>query len=246
MDLQEYHKMAEMEESYWWHIGKKALVDSQLKQARQKLGKDHLDIINIGCGTGGTVPTMRKHGTITNVDTSDLAIEYCKQRGIENAVHFDGSKLPFKDNSFDVAVVLDVLEHIDEDDKALQDWYRVLRPGGILIITVPAHQWLWSGHDISLHHFRRYTRKPLADQLTKHGYTILKSSYAVAFSFPMVVSYRVVEKATQGQQKTSYVMLPKPINTAFAKMLDLETKLLTKVNFPLGTSVLSVSQKPAG
>lgn len=244
MDIKEYHKMAAMEEAYWWHQGKKSLTAHQLAKVHKSLGGRQLKIINIGCGTGGTVPTMRPFGTIFNVDTSKLAIQYCQERGIENAYHVDGSKLPFDDNTFDVAIALDVLEHIEQDDQALDDWYRVLKPGGFLIITVPAHQWLWSGHDISLHHFRRYTPSPLRAQFQDHGFAVTQSSYAVAFSFPMVVGYRFLEKMIKKEQKTSYVAVPPLINNLFAKFLDIESVLLDKTNLPLGTSVLMVGQKP--
>jgi ubiquinone/menaquinone biosynthesis C-methylase UbiE len=155
MKKTEYEQMSLREETYWWHVGRLSIVDSLLSKFDKK---NENKILNIGCGTGGTIPILEKYGEVVNVDISSEALKFLRQKGYKGT-KVSGNGLPFEDNEFDFVVALDVLEHIDQDREALNEWHRVLKPGGQLMITVPAHAFLWSGHDVSLHHFRRYTTK---------------------------------------------------------------------------------------
>ncbi len=151
MKVSEYQKMAELEDSYWWHVGRKSIISQQMKRLNLK---KRPKILNIGCGTGGMIPLFEQYGDVTNVDVSNEAIKFCKQQGYKDIFKYNGKKLPFKNNSFGMVVATDVLEHIEDDDAALVEWRRVLKPNGHLLITVPAYQWLWSEHDESLQHYR--------------------------------------------------------------------------------------------
>ena len=242
MNTSEYTQMAKQEDLYWWHLGRKKIIDQRLKNIR--LDKK-TKILNIGCGTGGTIATLEKYGQLTNVDTSKEAIRHLKKRGIKNVTQVEGLVLPYKNNSFDIVIALDVLEHIENDSKALKEWYRVLKPEGKLLITVPAYQWLWSEHDESLHHYRRYTASGLHNLVNQNNYKVFKRSYIIVFSFPLIVLYRLIASIGKNpsQKKTSYVMLPSAINTLFVNLLAIEGRLLKYINFPYGTSVLIEAQK---
>ncbi len=227
--------MAELEDMYWWHVGRKDIVQRQL---RRMVPRESNTILNVGSGTGGMVPVLEQYGEVTNVDSSAEAIAFLKKRGIKRVHHVDGVRLPFPDNHFDAVVALDVLEHIERDESALREWRRVLKPSGSLLITVPAYQWLWSGHDESLHHYRRYRASGLCRKLNHANYSVTKRSYAIVFSFPLIVGFRVLEKTLSRRQETSYVMLPGFINRLFVSLLRVEARVMQYLNFPFGTSVL--------
>lgn len=239
----EYATMAKQEREYWWHIGRLRIIQTYINKA---LGKSpDARILNIGCGTGGTIDLLEKYGTVDNVDISDEAIKFMKEKGYKRLHKVDGIDLPFKDETYDLICAFDVLEHIAAESSALKEWYRVLKPGGSMIITVPAYQWLWSNHDVSLEHKRRYTKKRLHAATTKTGFTVGKSSYAIVFSLPMIVAFRLINKLRRqdASAETSYVPVPKQINSLFTNLLYLEARLHRFASFPAGTSVIAILRK---
>lgn len=242
MKTTEYKKMADAENTYWWHVGRMNIIDRHMQ--KMSLPKNSA-ILNIGCGTGGTINMLEKHGNLENVDTSKEAVNHLKKRNIKNVRRISGLKLPYKNDTFDLIVALDVLEHIKEDLKALAEWNRVLKPGGKLLITVPAYQWLWSDHDESLHHYRRYTLSSLHSRVNREGFKVNKRSYIIVFSFPLIVAYRFIAsfKGNNKNKQSSYVFLPRPVNNIFIKFLVIEGWLLKYVSFPFGTSALIEAQK---
>ena len=239
----EYDRMSELEENYWWHVGREHIIRKQLNKLN--LDPASAKIINIGSGTGATIPLLERYGTVTNVDTSPAAIAKAKEKGYQT-IKIDRDSLPFDDSTFDLAVAFDVLEHIPDDFAALRDWQRILKPSGHLMVTVPAHNWLWSAHDESLHHYRRYTVSQVHRLCNLAGFDVVKRSYAISFSFPMIVAYRFLSSLIPGRRhnhRTSYVRLPRPINAFFAFLLRIEGTLLKYINAPIGTSVLVVAVK---
>lgn len=245
MEEAEYIKMAEQESSYWWYVGRINIVKSQLKRIRPELPKKKLRILNIGSGTGGTIPMLQEFGEVYNVDVSAQALKVLKEKGIKNLYKVKGIKLPFKDNFFDVVIALDVLEHIEDDLGALREWSRVMVDSARIIITVPAYQWLWSEHDESLHHFRRHTASGLHRLVNQANIKVRKRSYMITFTFPLVVGYRfmsAVFKIKKDQSTTSHVKVPKVINSLFINLLKLESVILNKVSLPFGTSVLLIGR----
>lgn len=241
MKKTEFEHLAKMEEKYWWHAGRLRIIQKQLQLINKD--KSNTQILNIGCGTGGTVPLLEQYGEVVNVDVSKEAIKYCEDKGVKNIHLYNGRNLPFSDSSFDIGVALDVLEHIKDDDEALMEWWRVLKPGGVLVMTVPAYQWLWSKHDDNLHHFRRYRAFRLKQMLISGGFEVKKCTYAIVFSFPLIAAFRVLRKVIGTEQKSTYVQLPTIINSLFTKLLYMEAKIITKVNFPFGTSILLIARK---
>lgn len=241
MHRTEYDTMAGLEDTYWWHVGKNHIVHNQLQLHFDRTKSNA--ILNIGCGTGGTVSLLERFGTVTNVDTAPEAIAYLERRGIPGGILVNGIPLPFPDGYFELIAALDVLEHIENDAAVLTEWLRVLKPGGKLLLTVPAYQWPWTGHDESLHHYRRYTASGLHSLLNRVGFRVRKKSYAIVFPFPLIVGFRLLQSMFGRPQQTSYVLLPKPINALFVLLLRIEAKLLRYMNMPCGTSVLIIAQK---
>ncbi len=236
--LQELH---DLESTYWWHVGRLSIIEKQLQKitrTNKKLETGKLNILNVGSGTGGTLPILEKFGT------SKDALHFLERSGYKGIL-VKGLQLPFKDNTFDIVAALDVLEHIKEDNTALVEWLRVLKPGGSLLLTVPAYQWLWSQHDVINNHHRRYIKKNLRAQIKKVGFSIDKSSYAIVFSFPIVAGFRIISKLSKQKSEdySSFVKLPPSINKLFINFLKLEAQTQKQINFPLGTSILMVAQK---
>lgn len=243
MKKSEYARMAEYEQNYWWHLGRLEIIQTYVKRALGK--KKDAEILNVGCGTGGTIDMLEKFGRVENVDISDDAIAFMNKMGYKNITKVDGVELPYKDKSYDVVGAFDVLEHIDDHVGALKEWRRIIKDDGAIVITVPAYQWLWSEHDVSLHHQRRYTTKSLMDAAAKAGLKPEKRSYAISFSLPLVAGFRFMNKALgrKTNSETSYVAVPAGVNRLFTKFLKVEARLHQKVSLPAGTSVVTILRK---
>jgi len=242
MERSEYAKLAAFEERYWWHVGRRSIVSRQI--ANLNRAKRKLRILNVGGGTGGTVDLLTEHGSVLNIDQSEEAVCRLLRSGYQ-ALQMDGKHTSLRDEQFDLITGLDVLEHIEEDRLALQEWHRLLKPGGHLLVTVPAYQWLWSGHDVSLGHRRRYTARRLQRKVYAAGFEACKCTYAITFTFPLIVFFRVYQKLfCPAVQKSSYIELPQIVNSFFISLLRAEAFLLQKCKFPFGTSVLLIASKP--
>ena len=237
--------MAEREQEYWWHVGRLKIIEQYLALAGKSTSAiTQQKILNVGCGTGGTLPSLEKFGSVSNVDVSDDAIEFMKKRGY-TVKKVDGVKLPFKKDTFSLVAAFDVLEHIDNDVEALKEWARVLEPGGKIVLTVPAYKWLWSDHDVSLHHFRRHTKRSIQKKAEAAGLTPVKVSYAIVFSLPLVSGFRMLNRLLRRKidSETSYVDIPQWTNALFGKFLSSEAIGHRYFSYPLGTSVIAILER---
>ncbi len=239
----EYARLAEYEQSYWWHVGRLEIIQTYMKRVSRN--RSDSAILNVGCGTGGTIDMLEKFGKVDNVDTSDDAIVFMKNLGYGNIVKVDDIDLPFEDKTYDIVGAFDVLEHIKDHEGALSEWRRVLKDDGSIVITVPAYQWLWSEHDVSMHHFRRYTVKSLVAVAAEAGLRPERKSYAISFSLPLVAGFRLASKVLDrgADSTTSYVPVPTAINNLFTALLKTEAKLHDTVSLPAGTSVITILRK---
>jgi SAM-dependent methyltransferase len=239
----EYARLAEYEQNYWWHQGRLEIIQTYMKRAcRNSLNSA---ILNVGCGTGGTIDMLEKFGKVENVDTSDEAIACTKKLGYESITKVDGIDLPFGDKIYDIVGAFDVLEHIEDHRSALYEWKRVLKDDGAIVVTVPAYQWLWSQHDVSMHHWRRYTMKSLTAVAVDAGLRPERASYAISFSLPLVAGFRLGSNVIHrgSVSDTSYVPVSRAINKLFTSLLKVEAKLHDKVSLPAGTSVITILRK---
>ncbi len=243
MKKSEYARMAEHEQSYWWHLGRLEIIRTYVKRASRNMPNSA--ILNVGCGTGGTIDMLEQFGKVDNVDASDDAIAFVKSLGYRDIAKVDGICLPFKDKTYDIVGAFDVLEHIEDHKGALSEWRRVLKDDGAIVVTVPAYQWLWSEHDVSLHHRRRYTVKSLMAVAAEADLRPERKSYAISFSLPLVAGFRLASKilGTKSDSETSYVPVPRPINTFFTTLLKIEAKLHNRISLPAGTSVIAILRK---
>lgn len=203
-------------------------------------------LLDVGCGTGLNCLMLSEFGSVKGTDRSEQALEFGRRRGIADLTQSDAEHLQFPDSTFDVLTALDVLEHVDDDLKALSEMYRVMKPGAWLIITVPAYGFLWSEHDEALHHRRRYTAHELRNKITNAGFTVERSSYFITTLFFPILLFRIVHNLTKKslRAKTSHVILPKWANSLLVRILDLERLYLRWSNLPFGVSLICTAQKP--
>lgn len=244
MNKDEYQKMYNLENSYWWHVGRQSIISSFLNLYLSK--KENLKILNIGCGTGANFKILKKFGKVTGIDSSEEALKFCHKQEFNNVRLGKAERLDFKNESFDLITVLDVLEHLNDDQKALREFYRVLKKGGQVLITVPAYRFLWSEHDEALHHRRRYMASDLHIRLNNAGFQVLRRSYCISFAFPAILAYKLFRglfPKSPDKPKTSYIILPKVINNFLILLLKLEAFLLKHIDFPIGTSIISLARK---
>ncbi|MDU0370684.1 class I SAM-dependent methyltransferase [Hymenobacter endophyticus] len=242
-----YHQL---EENHWWFRGRRAGVFDQLQQ--MNLPKTAA-ILEIGCSGGPLQQQLRAIGfhNLTGIDISEAAIALAHQRRIPNVSVMDGARLEFADNSFDVVVASDVLEHIEDEQRALREWRRVLKPGGQLLVYVPAFPQLWSQHDVVNRHFRRYTAASLGQALTAAALQVQRKSY---WNFALFFPTFLVRQAQrlrgpvrpEAESGTGDLLaLPAPVNTSLIWLLRAENCLLRHLNLPVGVSVFALARKPA-
>ncbi|HSW74673.1 MAG TPA: class I SAM-dependent methyltransferase [Candidatus Saccharimonadales bacterium] len=239
----EYATLAKHERTYWWHVGRLQIINSYLNTYTS--GDNQQSIINVGCGTGGTAVLLQRYGSVQNIETSDTAIAYMEHSGTGQVIKVTGSQLPFKSHTFSVVCAFDVLEHIANDSNAFKEWRRVLNNDGVIIVSVPAYQWLWSKHDVTLGHYRRYTKKSLTRVASLAGLEVQHISYAFTFTLPLVVGFRLLQRflGISRGKKTSYVAVPAWLNQLLAAILHKEAWLHGKIALPAGSSIIAVLRK---
>lgn len=205
------------------------------------------NILDFGCGTGVLQEQFEKRFNVKafGIDTSKKAISYCQKRGLSRVKVSDGSRIPFKSNSFDLITAIDVVEHLKDDLKGLEEIKRVLKKSGIAILLVPAHSMLWSTRDINLHHFRRYNKGELEKKCLSVGFKLLTSKnvdFAVYFLFALLHKLAPKVKGV-AQMGMDTALTVKIINEIMYKYELLENKLQDFTTFPIGLSIAVVVKK---
>jgi SAM-dependent methyltransferase len=241
MHPDEYVRMHSLEDHYWWFVGRRTLALGLLR----RYVKAQPRILDLGCGTGIISREMGEWADVVSLDMSPIALKFCQGRGLTQLVRADGTALPLAGERADALIGLDIFEHIDDHVKAFQETYRVLEPGGLLVLSVPAFKWLWGPHDVALMHFRRYTKPEVDARLREVGFEIVKSSYSVFFLFPIVAIIRFFEKRKKGEPKASLAPLPGWVNSVLIRIQAAEAWFIHRVNLPWGSSVVVVARKPS-
>ena len=241
-----YGEMYKLEEVYWWHVAKRRLVREMLSGRLSGFGRKVY--VDCGCGTGKMLEEMgkwKKWKKVIGLDGADEALRFCRKRRIKNVMKADFEKrLPLEDESVDLITSLDVVEHIRSDQALLDEFWRIAKPGGLVVITVPAYQWLWTYWDDILKHKRRYRRGGLAEQLRKSGFKVERISYFYSYLLPMAVLFRIVKSLGPNLKRSSdFVALPSWANQLLLALSSAETKVVSRYSIPTGVSVVTVARK---
>jgi SAM-dependent methyltransferase len=228
------------EDRHWWYQGRRRV----LERAIARLGlPEHALILDAGCGSGRNMVDLAHHGVVTGVELSDTSVQLARARNAGEVLEGSVMDMPFDEGSFDLTVSLDVIEHLEDDVGALRELRRVTKPGGALLVTVPAYQWLWSGHDEINHHHRRYNRRTLLAAAQSAGWQMHSSTHFNSLLLPAAILLRALERFKPSTTKSSLDLWipPAPINWALRQPLNLEAAVIGRGSpIPAGLSLLAV------
>lgn len=239
-----YHTNYQNENSYWWFIARNEILKQTVENFCDL--NENFNLLDVGCGTGGFASSLLSQCNVIGMDTSDIALEYSRKRGLKNLHNcilsdFDKSQY----GHIDAITILDVIEHIEDDKQVVKDAYNLLESGAYMIASVPAYQWLWSQHDVIHMHYRRYNLSNFKSLLKGAGFKIMYASYFNTLLFPPAVMKRFVENITKTEKsiETPIDEVPDFVNKLFTSVFRLEKKWIPKVKVPFGLSIVVVAKK---
>src|ERR1700730_1129109 len=228
------------EDRHWWYRGRRTVIERVLAGMRLPA---RARILDAGCGSGRNMIELVRHGTVTGVELSQTSVPIARERKAGEVIAGSVLQMPFESDSFDLSVTLDVIEHLADDLGALRELRRGVAPGGSLLVTVPAYQWLWSGHDEINHHHRRYTRRSLLQVAEQAGWKQVRTTYFNSLLLPLAILLRVVDRFSSKPTESSLDLWvpPEPLNWLLERPLALEAALIGRGGrIPAGLSLLTV------
>ena len=233
-----------VEDRHWWYRGRRRIV---LDVVGGLPLPPQPRILDAGCGSGRNLVELAGFGSVVGLEPSERGAEVARARGLGDVVQAEIGTMPFDDASFDLITLLDVLEHIEDDRGALRELRRVARPGGVLLITVPAYPQLWSSHDELNRHCRRYTRPELLHRAVEAGWRPLRTTHFNLLLLPVAAAWRLGERLrpSQAAPTSELVRTPSSINWLLKQPLRTEAALLRSGRrIPAGLSLVGVFAAP--
>lgn len=257
MDPTAYRQFLEFEREHWWFRSRRTLYFDLLERAVRKhlqTGADprQLESLDVGCGMGGMLPDLRRFGEPNGIEIELEGVRVCRERGFERTMIGSGYGLPHRAASLDLVTLFDTIEHIEDDERVLREVERVLRPGGLLMISVPAYQFLYANNDRVAHHCRRYTRGELVRKAQSAGLEVMKATYVNTFLFPLILPAVLLIKLKErlfgvadGDDTTNLsYQLPRWLNRMLEGIFSSERFPLRHISFPVGHSLAFVARRP--
>lgn len=242
MEAQVFERMAELDSAHWWFVARRQILRSVIR--REVKPPADARILEIGCGTGHNLAMLGEFGHVEAAELDPMARAIAARR-LGRPVH--DFALPdlsaFPPSHFDLVALLDVLEHIEGDEPALDAIRARLKPGGKLLVTVPGNKWMWSAHDLAHHHHRRYARAELTSLARRTGFAVDLLSPFNTFLYPLVAAARAAGKLT-GRESADDRMPPTPVNALLRSIFALEAPLVGRVPMPFGVSLIAILRRP--
>ena len=286
MEANEYATLFAQEEEFWWYLGLRRLVEERTREAlvpataavddgrdddggaRRGAGRRPRRILDAGCGTGGMLARLARQGEVTGMDFSKLALGFARRRDVAPLLRGSVERLPFQEETFDLIVSLDVLYHrgVSSDLAALREFRRCLRPGGRIVLNLPAFEALRSSHDAAIHTARRYRREPLRALLVEAELEPVRITYWNTILFPALAAVRLLRRrghdaipaeGARGENGrtppappgvsgpvSDVRPIPGPLNSLFGALLGVERIWLRHADLPCGLSLLAIARRP--
>lgn len=243
MERQAFDRMAELDGAHWWYLARRRILSSLI--ARYGDLPPDARILEVGCGTGHNLEMLSGHGHVDAVELDDDARALAERRLGRPVLN---GRLPDIadeiEQRYDLLTLLDVLEHIPDDRSALAGTFRLLKPGGKLLLTVPANPWMWTAHDAVHHHHRRYRKREIGRLAREAGFQIDLLSPFNTLLYPAIAAMRLLGKAV-GKTESDDRMPSAPVNTVLDRVFGAERPLLGRVPMPFGVSIAAVLKRPA-
>nr|NUR37025.1 class I SAM-dependent methyltransferase [Sphingomonas sp.] len=239
MERAVYEQMAEYDQKHWWYRARREVLAALIERSVNP--PKGAQILEIGCGTGHNLPMLGQFGNVEALELDEEARSIAEDRlgrSVMSAPLPELAGVP--EGSFDLVGAFDVIEHIDDDHAALASIARLLKPGGKFIMTVPAHQWMWSAHDVVNHHKRRYSKRRLKKLIQASPLKLERAGYFNSLLFPVAVAERLSSKV-RGKEDVDLKLPPKPLNTALEKSFAAERHLIARLPLPPGLSLFAVA-----
>ena len=237
-----FERMAEQDQHHWWFVARRRILADVVRRIVQPPKRAR--VLEVGCGTGHNLAMLGEFGKLDACELDAIARGMASDRLGRPVLE---ARLPnlsmFKAGSYDLIALLDVLEHVPDDLGSLKAIRGLLKPGGALVVTVPANKWMWSAHDVAHHHFRRYTKSELARLFRQAGYDIQLHSYFNTLLFPAVAAARLIGKL-RGNETPDDAMPGKRVNEILNKVFGFEAGLIGRLPMPFGVSLIAVLRRP--
>jgi SAM-dependent methyltransferase len=242
-----YAEYFRIEDRHWWFIGRRRIFLTMLDRHLERAASETREILDLGCGTGTMLGYLEQYGKVTGLDADEQAIRFCRQRGVENVRLLESERLPFPDQSFDLVTAFDVLEHIRDDRRTLDEIRRVLRPDGTILAAVPAHPWLWGAQDEISHHERRYTKSELKNRIGAAGLDLRRLSYFNTILSAPIAAIRLARRFRRphGELRSDFEMSKEegPLNDLLARLFGSEARWVSSTGLPFGISLLALARR---
>jgi SAM-dependent methyltransferase len=245
MNLEEYEVMYQVEDHHWWYLGMERITCDLLERALPP-GREArlLKILDAGCGTGAVMKYLARYGEVTGFDFSAEALKFSRRRGHSRLAQASVLQIPLASNRFDAVVSFDVICETGVDDRlALREFARMLKPGGIVLLRLPAYAWMRGQHDVAVHVAHRYTRREVSNKLRESGLTPLHTSYANTFLFPIAAAKRWSERWLPPQPGSDLTLNPGMTNGLLRAILSAEAPLIKSTGLPFGLTVTALARK---
>ncbi len=240
MDLRLYEQMAQLEDEHWWFLARRHIINCLIKKYAPDINNSSV-LLDAGCGTGGNLKYFKKLiPNIKGMEMNEVARELAMQKtGAEVLYGKFPDELPYDDEQFDLVLMLDVLEHIDDDTASLKNISNKIKDNKYLVLTVPAFNFLWSMHDEVHQHKRRYTLSKLKEKAEKYGFSTVYASYFNTLLFPLITIIRLL-KLDKGDdlKKTNRVL-----NAVLCCIMSFEALLMKIIKLPFGVSIVMLLKK---
>lgn len=237
-----FERMAEQDQHHWWFVARRRILAEVIRRLVQLPKRAR--VLEVGCGTGHNLEMLGAFGKLDACELDAIARGMASDRLGRPVLE---ARLPdlsmFKTGSYDLIAVLDVLEHVPDDLSSLAAIRELLKPGGALLLTVPANKWMWSAHDVAHHHFRRYNRTELGKLFREAGFEVQLLSYFNTLLFPAVAAARLLGKL-RGRDSADDAMPGQSANATLERVFGLEASLIGRVPLPFGVSLVAVARRP--